>query len=69
LVRFGLVFYIKTETQLTSFGLVRFGFGSVSGWFGYFILKTKNYIIFWVLFWTFLMGLVSVWFGLFFKIF
>jgi hypothetical protein len=58
----GLVFYIKTETQPTSFGLV----GSVSGWLGYFILKTKNYIVFWVFFWTFLIGLVSVWFGLFF---
>jgi hypothetical protein len=56
---FGLVqlFYIKNWNPTDRFRLC-------SVWFGYFILKTKNYIVFWVFFFYFLMDLVSVWFGL-----
>jgi hypothetical protein len=47
-VRFSY-FILETETQPTSFAyvrffLVRFNFDTV--WLGYFILKTKNYILF-----------------------
>jgi hypothetical protein len=57
--RFGSLFHIKNRNLTDRFSSVRFNFGSVI-----FILKTKNYIVFWV-FLDFLMGLVSVWFGFF----
>jgi len=61
------LFYIKNQNPTDQFWfcLVRFWCGLVSVRFDYFILKTKNYIVFWDFFWTFLMDLVSVWFGFF----
>jgi len=58
-------FILKTETQPIGFGYFRFGFGAVR--FGYFILKTKNYIFFWVFFGLFNeLGFDLVWFFYFF---
>jgi hypothetical protein len=45
-------FILKTDTQLSGFGHVLFG---------YFILKPKNYIVFFLFY--FLIGLVSVFFN------
>ena len=61
-IDFGSVklFHIKNRNLTDPFGSVRFNFDSVI-----FILKTKNYIVFWC-FLDFLMGLVSVWFGFFY---
>jgi hypothetical protein len=66
-VRFSY-FILKTKTQPTGFGLVRFGFGLVRLRFGsiwLFYIKNQKLYCYLGFFFTFLMGLVSVKFGFF----